>query len=181
MTEENFEGMPLTAAVKTWMDCEDWTDEIEVRVGRTAATVATAMTIDDQSYRLFIEVSEPDQRLYVYFYTPYNVPRHRMDVMARILNRVNCRLALGRLACDDGPEARAIQFKVSVDVEGSALSLTQVSTMISSGVGTFSDFGGLLAGAALTKRPVEELWLEFLVDEDEEGCSSGCGVARVLN
>ena len=101
--------------------------------------------------------------------------------MARLLNRVNCRLALGRLACDDGSEARPVQFKISVDVEGTVLSPTMVNTLIGLGVATFKTYGSLLGACALTKRSLEELWLEFFEERGEEGCSSGCSVPRVLN
>lgn len=174
MTEENFEGMPLTLAVKAFMDGEEWGDEIKVNEDRTTSTVQTSMTVDDQPFQLWVEVFEPDERIFVFFYSPYRVPIGRRDVVARILNRVNCRLGLGRLACDDGSEARPIQFKCGFDVEGSTLSPVQVNTLIALGVGTFRSYGELLAGAALSKRGIEELWLEYLADQEE--CSEWAGM-----
>ena len=183
MEEETFEGMPLTLAVKAFMDGEEWGDEIKVNEDRTTATVATSMTVDDQPYQLFIEVFEPDERIFVFFYSPYRVPIGRLDVMARILLRVNYRLALGRLACfDPSEEAKPLQWKCGFDVEGSTLSPIQVKNLISVGVGTWRTYGSLLAMAALSNRNLDDLWAEF--QQKEEACSaewqSSCSVSRVL-
>ena len=181
MAEDNFEGMPLTQAVRTWLDGEGWDDENEVHADRTVSSVATSITISDQSFRLYLEVFESDERLFVYFYSTYNVPRQRVEVALRIINRINLRLAFGRLAFQDDGEGRPIQFKVSVDVEGSALSPVQVNTLVGLGVVTFRNYGNVLAAACLTKRTVDDLWADFLVDEEDRDPSSGCPVLRVLN
>src|SRR3954469_13978833 len=137
MEDRNFEGMPLTQAVQMWLDGEGWSDGLEVHADRTVSSLATCFTIEDQHYKLFVEVFESDQRLFVYLYTPYNIPRQRAELVGRILNRINLRLAFGRLAFQDDGEGRPIQFKVAIDIEGSTLSSIQVNTLIGLGVATF--------------------------------------------
>lgn len=180
MEEEDIEEMALSLAVRAWMDSEGWSDNIQVNESRTASSVITTMTLDEQDYKLFIEVSEPNEQILVYFYSAYKVPRQRIDVVARILNRINCGLVLGRLACADETGARPIQFKCGFDVEGSTLSPIQVNTLVSAAGATFHTYGSLLAAAALTKRSVDELWLEFLADQEEEGCPAEFQGSRLL-
>lgn len=124
-------------------------------------------------HRLFIETEEPQERVFVYVYSPYNVPPRRMDVMSRILNRVNAQLILGRLACDDDEDASPVQFKCGFDVEGSTLSPIQVSTLIKMGTATFEGFGSVLVAAALTRRSADELWSEFLAAQEAAAKAAG--------
>lgn len=178
MKEEKL--MPLTSAIQQWMSREGWEDSIDINDERTTSVVNTSMTIDDQDYEIFIEAFETDERVFIYLYTPYKVQIQRMAVMARVMNKVNSRLGFGRIACQDDSEARRIQFKISLDVEGSSLSPVQIHTMLSMGVATFRTYGSLLVGAAMTKRSLEEIWFDFLSDQGETGCSSSCSVSRVL-
>ena len=157
---ENFDGMPLTKAVKEWLVSEDWEDEIAIDDERASSRVEAKVGINDQPHRLFLEADETSQRLAVYIYSPMTVPPARMADMARILNRINCRWELGRLACYDDEDSNPVQFRANIDVEGGSLSPNQIGTMVGAAIGTFNRFGQLLAAVALTKQPGDKLWAD---------------------
>jgi hypothetical protein len=181
MDGNDFADMPLTAAVQAFMAEEEWEDPLETNDDRTTSTLATTMLIDEQRHRLYLETVETDQRLFVYLYTPYNVPRARLDVMARVLNRVNTELGFGRLAVDDGAEPRPVQFKCAIDVEGSSLAPIQVAVLVGLALATFRDYGRLLAAAAMSRRAFSDLWLEHLEDKGECAEVYSPRPPRVLN
>lgn len=183
MAETNLEQeMPLTAAVKVFMEKEGWDDDdLSINDTRTTSTVTTSVLIEDQKYRLFIEVSEDDQRIFVFLYTPYNVPKSRIDVVARILNRLNTELLFGRLTATERPEPRPIQFRCGFDVKGSSLSPTQVDTLVGLGVSSFRMHGEVLAAAALSRRCLDEIWVEHLAAEEEHSEWTSMKVPRLLN
>jgi len=157
--------MPLTAALKEWMDSEGWDDEIEVAEDRGFSRVATSFSINDQPHKTFLEVNEKIERFSVYIYSPVNVPPARMPEMVRILNRINMRIGLGRLGCHDDDDSNPVQFLARIDVEGGSLSPTQIETMVNAAVGTFNPYGQLLAAVALTKQSGDALWKSYLEDE----------------
>lgn len=182
MTDENnYEGMPLTQAVKTWMDRMNWTDPIEISEDRTISTVRASMTIQEQVYKILIETLETEQAVFVYFWSSFQVPRSRMDAMTRLLNRINFQMDLGTLACEDGPAARAIRYRCGFDVEGSTLSPVQVHTLIGLGINAFRAYGNALATTALTKRPVDEIWAETMCECEDEVPLAGMKAPRMLH
>lgn len=162
------DDMPLTKAVKAWMDSEGWDDDIQVGEDRSTSRVATSFEINDQPYRMFLEANEKDERFSVYLYSPFHVPPARMPEMSRLLNRINTRLGLGRLACHDDDESNPVQFLAVCDVEGGSLSAGQVGTMIAAAVATFRPYGELLAAAVFTKQQVDALWEEYLEDREKK-------------
>lgn len=169
-----FHDMPLTQVMKKWMDSEGWDDEIELDESHTRSRVVTSFGVEGQSYRTFLEVSEKDETFFVYMYSPFSCPPARMGDMARILNRINMRLRLGRLGCHDDDDANPVQFKACVDVEGGTLAGGQIDTLLGSASASFRQYGQLIASVALTKFPEGDLWKSFLEDEakqeaDDEG------------
>ncbi|MCA1807046.1 MAG: YbjN domain-containing protein [Actinobacteria bacterium] len=182
--ETNLEKeMPLTAAVRAFMESQGWDDDdLSINETRTASTLATSLIIEEQKYRLYIEVSEEDQRIFVFLYTPYNVPRSRLEIVSSLFNRLHYdELLFGRLSCKDGPEPRPIQFKCGFDLKGSTLSPEQVDTLVGLGVSTFRMHGELLAAGCLSKKSLEDLWLEHIAAEEEHSEWNGVKVPRLLN
>ncbi len=166
--EEQFDDMPLTKVVAAWMVSEEWEDDIGVSADRQAARVSTQFKINDQAHRLYFEIDEASETFSVFLYSPVNVPPSRMSDMARILNRINMRLRLGRLGCRDDEDANPVQFLVRIDVEGGALVPEQIGNMLGAGIGTMSQYGQLLAATALTKQSADALWSSFLEEEAAE-------------
>lgn len=169
-------GMPLAKVVQAWMDQQGWEDPITINEDRSRGQVATVFEINDQGHRSFIEIDEQKLQMEVFFYSPYHCPPTRMDAMARVLNRINLNLNIGRFACPDDENANPVQFRASIDLDGTQASPEQVGLMSDTGSGSFTYWGSLLAAVALTKRPVDELWEDFLAEkaaqqgsEEEEG------------
>lgn len=163
--EVMYDDMPLTKVLKQWMDLEEWADEIEVNEFRNSSRVSTDFAINGQVYKAFIEVFELDERLSVYLYSPFLVPPPRAQEMARVVNRINMRLGLGRLGFDDDEDSNRIQFLATIDVEGGSLAVKQIGSMVGAAVGTFNPYGELLAAVALTKQSGDALWTSFLEEE----------------
>jgi hypothetical protein len=163
--EDNLDGMPLTKVVKEWMTGKGWEDEININEERTNSTIASAVSINDQAHNFFFEIHEARDQFAVFIYSPYKVPPARMSDMARLLNRINNRLNIGRLACMDDEDANNVQFKGIIDVEGGRFGGSMIGNLYYSGINTFEYYGDLLAAAAMTKQPIERLWSEFLEQE----------------
>ena len=178
--QESLIGMPLAQVVRAFMDAEGWHKKLEVTEDRTVSCVTGLISVGNHSYEMTIEAHEQKQKLYVTFWTFYDVPPERMGAMARMLNRVNCNIGLGQLTCLEDDEDSPLRLKFGLSVAGSTLTPSQIDTLIALGAGTFDTYGELLAATALTNLPVEELWMEFLFDqEDGSGFSLGKG-PRVL-
>ena len=162
---ENYDDMPLTKVVVQFMNSEGWEDEVTVSEDRTASSVETKISIEDQGYRLFLESNESGEVFSVLMYTPFSVPANRTDAIVRILNRINrTHLRLGRLAILDRGEAGPIQFAHSIDVEGGSLAPQQIGTVVSLCF-SLARFHQLLSAVALTKVSEDKLWEEFLEEE----------------
>lgn len=184
MTEETNaeETCQLVTALQQFMDAEGWDDSIQTNETGTRFTVATSMLISEQKHRLFIEI-EPPTHIFVFFYTYFLVPRSRLDVTTRIINRLNTQLLFGRLAVDDGPKPRPVQFRTGLHLEEALLTPSQIDAMIGLGVSTFQMHEKILALACFTERSVDEIWAEHerLAAEEESSEWSSVKVPRLLN
>ena len=162
----NSELPPLTSALREFLDEEDWADEIEFSEDRSSARVSTNILIDGQPVRTFFEVDEDAETFGLYMYTSFSAPPSRMTGVARILNRLNSRIRLGRLCCVDDDDSNPIQFKAAIDVEGSALTARQIAVMLGAGLSTLERYGSILAQVALTDVEVDSAWDAFLEREE---------------
>lgn len=162
---DQFDDMPITKVVRAWMDGEGVAADIEVGEDRAAARVAYQFIIDDQPHRIFFEIDEEAATFSVVAYSPVNVPPARMAHMARILNRINIRLRLGRLACGDDSNSNPVQFRAGIDVHGGVLAHDQIDSMLGDGLWTMDEYGRLLADAALTEKSPDALWALFIEGE----------------
>lgn len=169
-------SMSLTNVLRAWAESVGWSDEIVEDHESQSAQLASQYGIKKQTHKLYFEIEEKPKLFSVYLYTPYNVPRDRIVDMSIILNRINSRLVMGRLAVHDDGEDNPVQFQVTVDVEGSSLGTQQITNMLSAGGWAFSTYGQLLTAIALTQQPVEEAWSAFRAQHARE--SEGEGVAE---
>jgi hypothetical protein len=155
------ETMELTKIIKEWMNDEGWEDELALDSENLTSRVATKMRIENQSYRLYIDTNEKQKTVDFFFYTPFEVPPDRYEVMAAVLNRVNFRNAAGRFAFKTDGQANPIQYLYRLDTEGSALSKDQVSYSLSLACTTVGEVHSLLASAAMTKESANTLLATF--------------------
>jgi len=160
-----FADMPITAALSQWLKQEDWKDEISVREDRKFAEVATTVNINEQTHRMYLEADETAEWISVFVYSPIKVPTAKIGEMARLINRVNMRITLGRLACPDIDEACPVQFLVRIDVEGGVVTPNQIDTMVGVSWEVFRMYGPMITAVALTKQSEAACWAEFLEEE----------------
>lgn len=164
----DFQDMPATRAVAEFMNDESWDDDIVTKEDRAGSTVATTISIEDQPYKLYIEANEVGEVLEIYLYSPFMVPASRISAMTRMLNRINVsKLRLGRLGVLDDADANPVQFRAVVDFEGGSISKRQVGTIIQVCF-QLRRFHSLLSAVALTKFSEDDLWNDFLAEEEIE-------------
>ena len=163
--EDTLSDMPLTKVLSEWIIEEEWEDEIEVRDDRKFGRVATSMSIEHQSHKMYLEADETREWFSVYLYGPVQVPPDRVGEMSRLLNLINSRLGLGRIICGDEENERRVQFLARMDVEGSALKPKQIDNLVRSACGTFRKYGSILATIAITKQSTLDCWAELLSGE----------------
>jgi hypothetical protein len=132
---------------------------------RLVGRVSTTINVNQQPHRLYLEAYESDQVFAVFMYGPVNTPPARMAEMARIINRINMRTRIGSLGCHDDEDANPVQFRASIDVEGSALTPRQIGNLVGAAMSMFKRYDRLLAATALTGRSVDSLWNEFLEED----------------
>lgn len=160
-------GLPnLASAVQAWMTDEGWEDEIEVAEDNSSSRVTTAFSINDQSYKLFIETNEEAPQLFIYMYSPFKVPPAKMPEMARLMNMINCVFNAGRLACYDDEDSNPVQFLWKIPVLQSELTAAEVGSMVSAAVDIFDRYGGLLAQCVFANRTAKDIWAEYLSERN---------------
>ena len=161
---EEIHGMPLTQIIKSWMVKEGWNDELEIDIDTSTSRISTKMRIEDQSYRLYIDVNEQQKTIDLYLYTPFDVPPKRHDAMAIILNQVNYRNAAGRFGFNYDRTANPVQYLLRIDAEYSQPTLNQISYSLSQACTNAGRFHQLLAATAMTELDANELWGDFDTD-----------------
>jgi hypothetical protein len=162
-----YEDMPITKVVAQFLDDLEWPGDIYVSDDRAISKYETKMEVEHQGYRLFLEVNERSEIFDVYMYPPFSVPKERVNATVKILNRINGEhLRLGRLVTLENGDSDVIQFKCGIDVEGGSLAVGQIYTIVSI-CDSLRRFHHLLSALAFTKISEDELWEEF-VEEDEK-------------
>ena len=162
-----YNDMRITTRLQDWLRLQEWEDEIEVDEERKNSIVSTNMVVDGQTHRLYLEVDEELDMFELYMYGIASVPISRTSEAAIILNRINSRLALGRLTCTGDDETNPIQYKSAIDVEESDLSPKQITNMLDIATHAFINYGFILSQVALTKQSGDEIWSAFLAEEDQ--------------
>jgi len=158
-------GMKLGSVLKTFMDEVGWKEQIEVSDDGNAARVMVKFGVANQPYGLFLETDERAEIFTVTAVSPFNVPPARMADMSRILNRLNCRLTIGRLYCWDDEDANPVIFQQAIDMEGAKLVPKQIHILIGAATATFEGRAALLAAVALTQQPIDALWAEHVAQD----------------
>jgi hypothetical protein len=161
-------GMALGSVLGKWMDEVGWKEEIEINDERSGARVSVTLDVNDQPHRLVLETDEQAQIFTLTLVSPFNVPPARMADMARILNRLNCGIRMGRLYCWDDDDANPVIFQQAIDMEGSKLVPKQIHNMMGAAINTFAQRGELLVAAALTKQPIDALWSEYVEQGEKQ-------------
>jgi hypothetical protein len=173
--------MVLTTTLTEWLRQREWEDVPDIDTVRMFARVETAMEVDSQVLKVYLEADEKAERFLVYLYSPFNVPPDRFREVAGIVNRVNVYLSVGRFCVSDERDAIPVQFMASIDVEGSMLTTTQIENLLGYGINAFERFGRLLATLSVTDIALEDAWANFLADEERARVGTGGDAPGALN
>jgi len=122
------DGNPdMLATVKEYLDSGSRTYQIQPSRDDGSTIIAMTLTGRNSTFRAFIDLKVPLDRMLVFVESPVKVPEGEKRTMcAELLMRINFTLALGSFEIDfrDGE----IRYRMAVDVEGSSLSLKMVET-----------------------------------------------------
>lgn len=165
-TSADLEKMPIASVVRDWIADNDWNDDVEVDDDRRRATCRFGMKTNNQSYSYYIETDEKTDRIYVYCYSEYEIPKVRFVDFSKLANILNREWLFGRIACSVDDDSSPVQFLVAMDVENSKLSINQVRQMVLSANQFYKMYGDLLAAVALTNLPLDQLWADFQAREN---------------
>lgn len=161
--------MPLTTIVERYVRAQEWTDELSVDHPARRSTLATRLIADSQSYSLYIETDEEQEVMSVFIYTPFAVPADRISEMARLINLINNKLVLGRLASADDGESNSVQFRASVDFTASHCSREQIEIMVNQGMWSLRHYEKALAAVSFADLSALEAWIIHQQRQDESG------------
>jgi len=121
-------GPAMLALVKQYLD--DGTRSYQIKAPREDGSQVISMNLTGKnaSYLTLIDLKGNQDRMLVFIECPIKVPEPARPSIAELLMRINYTLALGNLELDfrDGE----VRYRMSVDVEGSALSLRMIETNI---------------------------------------------------
>lgn len=156
----------LTEVLQSWLADREWDDEVQINADWTASRVVTRYLIGEQPHNLYIEVNEELEQLHMFLYSPFNVPAGRVAEITRVLNSINRSSLMGTVTCADNGEPTPIQYRVGIDVEGSALTPVQISNLLSA-VGCLAEvYSQVLATVAMTATSAEEAWQQFVAEQE---------------
>ena len=163
--KDNFEPNNMTGILTNWIQQQEWQVAIQLEEKYENATFRTRITINDQPHEMYFETDEANCWLSVYLYGATKVPTARMGEMTRLLNRINLRLTIGRLACVDDNESNPVQYRARIILNGATLDAQQIDTLALAAWRIFSIYGPIISRVALTKTSTKECWAELLKEE----------------
>mmetsp|Transcript_3029 Transcript_3029/g.4070 ORF Transcript_3029/g.4070 Transcript_3029/m.4070 type:complete len:183 (-) Transcript_3029:348-896(-) len=154
--ETETEDPPMLKLVKQYLDAGSRSYS-QVSPAREDGSIVLSMNLtgNNSSFRTFIDLKIPQDRMIVFVESPVKVPEgDKRTVCAELLMRINYTLALGNFEIDfrDGE----VRYRMAVDVEGSALSLPMIETNIMVSAATMDRyFPAVMAVVYGNKSPLE--------------------------
>lgn len=129
MTIPSSEDSAMVKMVKTYLSQGSRNYQVQPPREDGSTIISLTLTGHNSSFRTFIDVKVPQDRMLVFVESPVKVPEgEKRTRVAELLMRINYTLALGNFEIDfrDGE----VRYRMAIDVEGSALSLQMVETNI---------------------------------------------------
>ncbi len=152
--------MRLATLVEEFLADLGWVDGIETdeeNDGDTGLRVITKvqLTIENQTYRLFIDTIETSQWLMLTLYPPYKVNEGKYVDACMLFNYFNNDYLFGgRLAVGDDGTIRHSQI---IDVSDTEPSKNLIKNMLENAIEMFKQHGEVIALVALTKKSYEAI------------------------
>ena len=168
--------MRLATLVEEFLADLGWVDGIETdeeHDGDTGLRVITKvqLTIENQTYRLFIDTIETSQWLMLTLYPPYKVNEGKYVDACMLFNYFNNDYLFGgRLAVGDDGTIRHSQI---IDVSDTEPSKNLIKNMLENAIEMFKQHGEVIALVALTKKSYEAIRKDMERREEIERVRKG--------
>ena len=152
--------MRLATLVEEFLADLGWVDGIETEErfeGDASLRVITEVriTIENQTYRLFIDTIEKSQWLMLTLYPPYKVNEGKYVDACMLFNYFNNNyLYGGRIAVDDDG---TIRYRQIIDVSDTEPSKNLIKNMLENGIDMFEQHAEAIALVSLTKKSYEAI------------------------
>ena len=155
--------MSFKEILEDWVKFKEWEDEVQVDEDGDS-TLAFAVDIDGQSFKVFFEGDEKRNWLKLFVYAPFNTRADKFQEMLKLVNHIHGRTYYGRITIDS--DDGTIQYKQIVSVADVEVSTSFVESMFATGVAIYSDWLDDLAAVALTKKTFDQLNQEWNAESD---------------
>ncbi len=152
--------MHLATLVEEFLTDLGWVDGIETEEifdGNVGLRVITKVriTIENQTYRLFINTIEKSQCFMLILYPPYKVNEGKYVDASMLFNYFNNNyLYGGRIAVDDDG---TIRYRQIIDVSETEPSKNLIKNMLENGIDMFEQHAEAIALVSLTKKSYEAI------------------------
>ncbi len=152
--------MHLAKLIEEFVAEQDWgNDEVERDVEAGTSRFRTNLSINNQSFRLFIESNEERELLFLYLYPPFSVIEGKSVDACLLFNYLNDQYSYrGRLVISD---SGSICYKDIIDVEKIEHHTAMIDNMLCSGFHLFENHIEAIAAVALTKKTYESIRAEY--------------------
>lgn len=148
-----------------FLECRNWSDEIEVDPDTRGRTIVTGVSIQQQQGMLIVEGKNDTAVLGIFLYLKITCRENKLKQMAQLFNWINPRILVGAFEClDDG----RMRWKFTLDCENSDIHGSSVSINLQHGWNSFDEFLEPILAVALTKTSCEEAVADHLTPGSDE-------------
>ena len=115
--------------------------------------------IQNQAFKVFLELDEASDIVAIFAYAPISVPATKCEAVCELMMRLNWRLRLGSLQMDY--EDGQMRYFQGIDVEGGQLSATMLDNMLGAAGNTFDEAFSLIMRAIYSQESPQQVLEDF--------------------
>lgn len=148
-------SMKLTELVRAWIANVEWDQEVVYDAEEQAGYLNTHIPIDGTDYRLYVVAEESPEYLSLTLYNPLFIPEDRTVEALRLVNHINQRQRVGRMAI----VSNHLQYRALIDMEGCEPGIMVLKNLYRNGYYSMKFWMphlGKLIFAGVTTRQIEE-------------------------
>lgn len=144
--------------MQNFIEYKEWDDEFTLNEEMAQITLQTELPVNGQLAKLFLELNYDNDMVDAYIYYGFRCKNNKMDEMARLLNEIHLRYALGRFEfLPDGQ----VRWHHRVDFEGSSPTGVSVAKIVEPGWHSVRIFFDTIAAVAMTNQTAAEVIREY--------------------
>jgi hypothetical protein len=150
----------LTDLLRAWLADVEWDDQVVYSAEDQAGYLNAHVPIDGTDYRLYVVAEEAPQYLGLTLYNPLFIPEDRTIEALRLVNQINRRMRVGRMAV----VSNHLQYRALIDVEGCEPEITVIRNLYRNGYYSMRfwmpHLGKLIFAGATARQIHEEVTAE---------------------